>query len=696
MSVQRPPKKRGGDSFDAKQEATQLKDKIQNAADKESVEVMVQRLAALRWPQRVETAQEYRELTGKELHDDLNAISEPTLHTLIKELLTDRVAADVAELSTYFQKVEFYYRELVEFFCLRTNIALAVIATEYSNSQDISISEELQEVDDEGTKNFLLGICKGEFSEGSYTQNEIVIRKDALMLAKAPKTLRWIARDGKLHQLLQTRCHAHVRDVIYDFEEVTGENFLDAIEAECSLDFLRCMESFDFAISSTPNVFAKKLMQFLLDGNPDGIVRVFANALETNLAEIIAYYEDKFQRPFVEDLQTVVQAPLLDVMKRIIADHQKDQPRQKATTSAAGSAGKNGGTSKPTSNLQIVNGNHQNGGNMLDVDRSGSGQQGNKYKFFTHGTVSPLKTFDPYRDVHDFRVALENYPSNDLPLIYLISSKTNHQRQVLKSVYSEVFDKSLIDEVMETVGEELDFFMAGLLMKPEEFDATFLRELIQNGAETSFALLEILCSKTVKELKAIGQQYLKKYGVPLSVDMEKKFSASLDLRFLLCELAEGKRKVGWNVDKMLSENDAREMYAQFYRDSPEIEFFVEVLTTRSREQLRETFRTFRKFAGIDVLTALEPLFTAEFAEAVRLLVLCVEDRVSFFAYCLNEYIQNNDFRNLIRLVISRSEIDLVEIKAAYQGFYNLSLLDDLRPMFESKQFRLMSGIILDK
>lgn len=67
----------------------------------------------------------------------------------------------------------------------------------------------------------------------------------------------------------------------------------------------------------------------------------------------------------------------------------------------------------------------------------------------------------------------------------------------------------MIEEIMETVGEELDFFMAALLMKSEEFDATFLHELIDNGNETSFALLEILCSKTVKELHAIGQQYSK-------------------------------------------------------------------------------------------------------------------------------------------------------------------------------------------
>lgn len=54
---------------------------------------------------------------------------------------------------------------------------------------------------------------------------------------------------------------------------------------------------------------------------------------------------------------------------------------------------------------------------------------------------------------------------------------------------------------METVGDELDFFMAALLLKPDDFDATFLHELLEGGNESSFALLEIMCSKTVKVSK---------------------------------------------------------------------------------------------------------------------------------------------------------------------------------------------------
>ncbi|XP_055347523.1 annexin A6-like [Paramacrobiotus metropolitanus] len=692
--------KRKLEPFVAKQEAAQIRENIQNYADKETMEGVLERLSNMKWPQRLETCREYRELAGRDLLQELQASSEPSLHVFIKELLTDRILADVQELSLYFQNVNSYYRELVEFFCLRTNIALAIVSTEYNKSQDISIAEELGEVDDEAVKTLLLGICKGEFNENGYAPNETNIRKDALLLAKAPKTTRWTSRDGKLHQLLQSRSHAYIRDVIYDFEEVTGENFLDAIEAECSHAFLGCMETFDFVISSTQHVFAKKLMQCFLDGNVEELVRIFVNVIEqANVAEIVSYYNDKYERDFFDDLGSVVELPLFDVMKRVVAGRQKDVPKKTPTENGAtlkpGKLTQNGTLTAPFSRPSGSSSQNSSNGNDHGSDREGSGHP-NKYKFFTHGTVSPLKTFDPYRDIHDFRIAMQHYATNDLPLIYLISSKTNHQRQVLKSVYTEVFDAVLIDDVMETVGDELDYFMAALLLRPDEFDATFLHELIETGNETSFALLEILCSKTVKELKAIDQQYKKKYGVRLSADLAKQLTRNIDVVLLLCELAEAKRVVGWNVDRMAAETDAREMYQQFYRDSPDIDYFVQTLTARSREQLRETFRTFRKFAGIDVLTALEPLFSTEFAEALRLLVLCVEDRVSFFAYCLNEYIQNNDVRNLIRLIVSRSEIDLVEIKAAYQGFYNITLLDDLRPLLDNKPFRLMSGIVLDK
>ena len=50
----------------------------------------------------------------------------------------------------------------------------------------------------------------------------------------------------------------------------------------------------------------------------------------------------------------------------------------------------------------------------------------NAYGFFllqTHGTVSPLKSFDPYRDVHDLRIAMQHYRKS------LLSKKEMRKRE---------------------------------------------------------------------------------------------------------------------------------------------------------------------------------------------------------------------------------------------------------------------------
>lgn len=57
----------------------------------------------MHWLQRAQVAKEYRELSDKDLLDDLTAVTDGSLHGLIRELLVDRVKADVEELVGYFQ-----------------------------------------------------------------------------------------------------------------------------------------------------------------------------------------------------------------------------------------------------------------------------------------------------------------------------------------------------------------------------------------------------------------------------------------------------------------------------------------------------------------------------------------------------------------------------------------------------------------
>ena len=81
-----------------------------------------------------------------------------------------------------------------------------------------------------------------------------------------------------------------------------------------------------------------------------------------------------------------------------------------------------------------------------------------------------------------------------------------------------------MDDVIDTVGEDMNFFISTLLLKPEELEATFFKELFDKGSELSFALLELLCSKTVKvcnQVSASNSPLLSRKLHILGVEVDK-------------------------------------------------------------------------------------------------------------------------------------------------------------------------------
>lgn len=72
------------------------------------------------------------------------------------------------------------------------------------------------------------------------------------------------------------------------------------------------------------------------------------------------------------------------------------------------------------------------------------------------------------------------------------------------------------------------------------------------------------------------------------------------------------------------------------------------------------------------------LYTYKFAELIQhFSVKCVKNRAGFFAEQLHKSMKGmgTDDKRLIRLTVTRSEMDMGEIKSAYQQIYGKSLAD---------------------
>lgn len=128
------------------------------------------------------------------------------------------------------------------------------------------------------------------------------------------------------------------------------------------------------------------------------------------------------------------------------------------------------------------------------------------------------------------------------------------------------------------------------------------------------------------------------------------------------------------------------------------EEFVRILCSRSYVQLRATFEEYYKISGIDIEKSIKKETSGDLEDALLaignlfelyisigflnngFLVKSIRNRVGFFAERLRESMKGigTKDKDLIRILVTRSEIDLGSIRQEYKRMYKRELADDLK------------------
>lgn len=108
--------------------------------------------------------------------------------------------------------------------------------------------------------------------------------------------------------------------------------------------------------------------------------------------------------------------------------------------------------------------------------------------------------------------------------------------------------------------------------------------------------------------------------------------------------------------------------------------FNMILCQRNYAQLRLIFDEYQRLTGHDIEKAIKNEFSGDIEEGLLAVVRSIKNQPAFFAKRLNKSMKGlgtND-RDLIRLVVTRSEIDMGDIKREYQSKYGESLADAIK------------------
>lgn len=301
--------------------------------------------------------------------------------------------------------------------------------------------------------------------------------------------------------------------------------------------------------------------------------------------------------------------------------------------------------------------------------------------------VSPYPSFNPSSDVEALHNAIMTKGVDEATIIDILTKRNNAQRQQIKAAYLQEKGKPLDETLKKALTGHLEEVVLALLKTPARFDADELYGAMKGLGTNEDTLNEILASRTNREIREINRVYREELKRDLAKDITSDTSG--DYRKTLLSLAKGDRSEDLGVNEELADTDARALYeAGEKRRGTDVNVFNTILTTRSYPHLRRMFQKYSKYSDHDMSKVLKLEMKGDAEKCFQTIVKCASSKPAFFAERLHNAMKGAGTRHkdLIRIMVSRSEIDMNDIKAYYQRMYGISLgqaiLDETKGDYE--------------
>ncbi|XP_071487933.1 annexin A13-like [Diadema antillarum] len=293
-------------------------------------------------------------------------------------------------------------------------------------------------------------------------------------------------------------------------------------------------------------------------------------------------------------------------------------------------------------------------------------------------TVVKFPGFDKDSDAQALRKAMSGLGTDEKQIIEILCNRSNAQRQVLKAHYKATYGRDLVRNLKSELSGDFEDVIIGLMDEPAKYDARCLKKAMRGAGTDEAALLEILCARNNAEIAEIRKAYQDGgYG-----DLEKdlKSDTSGDLERLLVGLSVGARDEHAHPDGNQAMADAKALYeagaAQWGTDESE---FQRILVGRSFGHLRLVFRAYEEATGTSLKSVIKSEMSGDLKRGYLNIIKFIDDPVKYYVHKLHKAMKGagTDESCLVRIFVMRCEVDLADIRHAYQAKYGRELKDDL-------------------
>ncbi|XP_071384193.1 annexin A3-like isoform X1 [Centroberyx affinis] len=312
------------------------------------------------------------------------------------------------------------------------------------------------------------------------------------------------------------------------------------------------------------------------------------------------------------------------------------------------------------------------------------------------GTIKPKANFDAGDDAVALRKAIEGLGTEEKTLIDILTRRSSAQRQLICTAYQAATGRTLEEDLKGDTHGDFEDLLVALVTPPAAFDCHEVTRAMKGAGTSDSILIEIFASRSNQQIKALCDVYLEETEKKLTLDLKTEVSGQYATALLL--LAKGKRDESSTVDTEMAREDAKTLYnAGEKKWGTDETKFIDILCHRSIPQLRQTLVEYKNISGKSLQESIEGEMSGELEELLVAIVKCVKNVPAYLAERLYESMKGGgtDEATLNRIMVSRSEIDLLDIRAEFKKLYSYSLHSaiesDCRGKYEKVLLKICGG-----
>ena len=288
-------------------------------------------------------------------------------------------------------------------------------------------------------------------------------------------------------------------------------------------------------------------------------------------------------------------------------------------------------------------------------------------------------SFDVLEDTKKLIDFIKGKNKDDNALIKLVISKTNKERLKMKDEYNSTQNSDLIEDLKSAYSGHFKDVLVGLFYSPLDYDCYQIRKAVKGLGTDEEALIEILTTRSSEKIEQMKLRYKEMFpGRDMVEDIKSDTSGSFWT--VLKALLENKRNSTTNPDLEDCQNCAQKLYDSGINKKNTLETFTEILTQKSKEEIITIGKIYHKISQSNILADIKNLFSGDTKKILTGIVFGLLSPSEYFAELVRDAVKGLGTKDttLLRIMVTRDEIDMPQIKQFYRQKYDKDMVDDIK------------------